>query len=433
MAPDSSDIGIGLLGLGTVGSGVAGALSANGAEIARVAGAPLTIRRALVRDKNRKRAVELGHSLLTLNPADVVEDDTIDIVVELLGGEEPAHSLIQAALKQGKHVVTGNKEVIAKYGPSLMTLARTNGVGLRFEAAVGGGIPIIAPLRRDLAGNQVIAISAIINGTTNYILTRMAQEGASFEEALAEAQSLGYAEADPTSDVEGIDAAYKLAIMASLGFKTRVEHAAVYREGIASLEARDFQYADELGYAIKLIARADRVPEGILARVVPTLVPYTDPLANVDGVINAVQVEGDLVGRVTFQGPGAGAGPTASAVLGDVIHLARVVTSGTTELPLPVPDGDIPVLPLDHLQTRYYVRVTVDDRPGVLAQIASNLGQHDVSIASVTQKETFDDDQTAELVITTHSARESAIQQALAQITALPAVSKLGALLRIEG
>jgi homoserine dehydrogenase len=433
MSTAAGEIGIGLLGVGTVGGGVAAALSANGEALARAAGAPLVVRRALVRDLKRPREGGLPRPVLTVNPADVVENDSVDIVVELMGGEEPACSLIQAAFKQGKHVVTGNKEVLAKHGPALMAMARANGVGLMFEASVGGGIPIIAPLRRDLAGNNLLAISAIINGTTNYILTRMAQEGASFADALAEAQRLGYAEADPTSDVEGIDAAYKLTIMASLGFNTRVDHTLVHREGISRLEARDFQYADELGYAIKLIARAERVPEGILARVVPTLLPLTHPLARVDGVMNAVQLTGDLSGSVTFQGAGAGAGPTTSAVLADIIHVARGLAGDSPELPLPIPDGDIPLLPLGNLQTRYYVRVTVDDRPGVLAQIASILGQHDVSIAAVTQKETFDDDQTAELVITTHSARESAIQQALEQIVALATVSRLGALLRIEG
>ncbi len=432
MRPATSPIEIGLLGLGTVGGGVAAALARNGESIAQAAGAPIVIRKALVRDKRRPRAAEVDRSILTLNPAEVIEDDAITIVVELMGGEEPANSLIRAALKQGKHVVTGNKEVIAKHGAELIALARENGVGLLFEASVGGGIPIISPLRRDLAGNEVVAISAIINGTTNYILTRMAQEGASFSDALGEAQRLGYAEADPTSDVEGIDAAYKLAIMASLGFKTRVDYTAVHREGISSLEARDFQYAEELGYAIKLVARAERVPEGILARVVPTFLPLTHPLARVDGVLNAVQVNAEPVGSVTFQGPGAGAGATASAVLADVIELARLVINGAPGLAPPVAGDDIPLLPLGYLQTRYYIRVTVDDRPGVLAQIASLLGQYDVSIAAVTQKETFDDDQTAELVITTHSARESAIQQALEEIVALPSVSRLGALLRIE-
>lgn len=424
---------MGLLGVGTVGSGVAAALMRRGDYFARQVGAPLVIRKAVVRDLHKPRPVSLPPGVLTTNCDEVIGDPLVDIVVEVIGGEEPAGTYIRQALVAGKHIVTANKELMAKRGPELLSEAHARGLDIMFEASVGGGIPLIAPLRRDLLANDIRSISAIINGTTNYILTRMAQEGATFDDALAEAQQLGYAEADPTNDVEGIDAAYKLAIMASLGFRARVAPSDIYTEGITRLEPRDFQYAEELGYAIKLIATAERTEEGILARVVPALVHLNQPLAKVDGVFNAVQVVGDLTGSVTFQGAGAGSGPTTSAVLADLLDLAQAVVRGDRDRKYWGPEGDVPVLPLGHLQTRYYVRITVADRPGVLAQIAQVLGDNDVSIAAVTQKEAFADDQTAELVITTHGARESALQEALRIILALPVVAGLGSLLRIEG
>ena len=433
VASKPREIGVGLLGVGTVGSGVAAALFRRGDYFARQVGAPLVVRRAAVRDLRKPRPVEFPPGVLTDDVGDVLSDPSVDIVVEVIGGEEPAGSYIRRAIESGKHIVTANKELMAKSGPELLADAHSRGLDIMFEASVGGGIPLIAPLRRDLLANDIRSISAIINGTTNYILTRMAQEGASFAEALAEAQQLGYAEADPTNDVEGIDASYKLAILASLAFRARVAPSAIYTEGITRLEPRDFQYAEELGYAIKLIATAERGEEGILARVVPALVHQSQPLAKVDGVFNAVQVVGDLTGSVTFQGAGAGSAPTTSAVLADLLDLAQAVVRGDRDRKYWGPEGDVPVLPLGRLQTRYYVRITVADRPGVLAQIARALGDHDVSIAAVTQKEAFADDQTAELVITTHGARESALQEALREIIALPVVTKLGALLRIEG
>lgn len=426
-------VAIGLLGAGTVGSAVASTLALREREFAGRVGAPVVVRRVAVRDLAKPRHVAFPAGMLTDDAEAVATDPGVDIVVELIGGEEPAGSLIRSALAAGKHVVTANKELIAKSGPELLGLARAQGVDLHFEASVGGGIPLIAPLQRDLIANEIRSISAIINGTTNYILTRMAQDGASFRDALAEAQQLGYAEADPTNDVEGTDAAYKLAIMASLGFRTRVEPAQVYREGISNLEPRDFLYAEELGYAIKLIATAERTPDGILPRVVPALVHQSLPLAKVDGVFNAVEVQGDLVGRVTFQGAGAGPGPTASAVLADTLAVARRVVHGGAGPGLAASWAELPVLPLGVLQTRYYVRVVVADRPGVLAQIARILGDHDVSIAAVTQKEAYDDEGTAELVITTHASREDAVQDALRQVVELPVVARLAQVLRIEG
>jgi len=412
-------------------------------------GAPLVVRRAVVRDLSKPRTVELPPGLLTTDVATVFSDPAIDIVVEVIGGEEPANMYIRTALEAGKHVVTANKELIAKQGPELLALAHGRGLDIMFEASVGGGIPLIAPLRRDLLANRITSIRAIINGTTNYILTSMASSSAAAEalrrqgiepftrggyaDALAEAQRLGYAEPDPTNDVEGFDAAYKLAIMASLGFRTRVRPSDIAVEGISKLDIRDFTYAQELGYVIKLLAIAERSDGGIIARVAPTLVPASEPLAKVDGVYNAVQIEGDLTGTVLFQGRGAGAEPTSSAVVADLLDLSHSIVLGTRERKYWGPEGEVPVRGLEALESRYYIRVTVNDSPGVLAQIARSLGDNGVSIAAVTQKEADESQQTAELVITTHRAREGAMQTALREIDGLAVVAGISAFLRIEG
>lgn len=426
------EIGVGLIGLGNVGGGVARALIERRDYFARQVGATLVVRRAAVRDLARPRSVALPPGVLTTNVADVINDPAIDIVVEVMGGEEPAGTFILQALAAGKHVVTANKELIAKRGPELLAEAHGRGLDIMFEASVGGGIPLIAPLRRDLLANRITSIRAIINGTTNYILSSMANEGADYGDALAAAQRLGYAEPDPTNDVEGYDAAYKLAILASLGFRARVAPGDIPTEGITKLTARDFRYAHELGYVIKLLAIADRREGGIIARVAPVLLPQAEPLAKVDGVYNAVQIVGDLAGAVLFQGRGAGAGPTSSAVVADVLDLAHSIVLGTRERKYWGPEGDIPTLGLDELETRYYVRVTVSDRPGVLARIAQALGDQEVSIAAVNQKEANADEQTAELVIMTHRARERAMQAALRNIAALPVVPHLSMFMRVE-
>jgi homoserine dehydrogenase len=407
------------------------------------------VRRAAVRDLSKPRSVELPPGLLTADVMAVLSDPSIDIVVEVIGGEEPAGTFIRSALAAGKHVVTANKELMAKSGPELLAEAHARGLDIMFEASVGGGIPLIAPLRRDLLANRITSIRAIINGTTNYILTEMAREGAVAEAlrnqgiepmggtgyagALAQAQALGYAEPDPTNDVEGYDAAYKLAIMATLGFRTRVRPSQVQTEGITKLTARDFQYAHEMGYAIKLLAIAERIEGGIVARVAPTFLPQAEPLAKVDGVYNAVQIVGDLTGTVLFQGRGAGADPTSSAVVADLLDLSHAIVQGNHERKYWGPEGDIPVLEPGSVETRYYVRVTVSDEPGVLAQIARTLGEHGVSIAAVNQKEADADEKTAELVVMTHRAREKAMQAAMREIAALPVVAQVSAFLRVEG
>ncbi|OAI38886.1 hypothetical protein AYO38_08685 [bacterium SCGC AG-212-C10] len=427
------EIGIGFVGLGNVGGGVARALIERREYFARQVGATLVVRRAAVRDLSKPRTVNIDASLLTTNVADVINDPAIDIVVEVIGGEEPSGTFIRQAIAAGKHVVTANKELIAKQGPELLADAHARGLDIMFEASVGGGIPLIAPLRRDLLANRISAIRAIINGTTNYILTSMASEGADYSDALAAAQALGYAEPDPTNDVEGYDAAYKLAILASLGFRTRVHPSQVSIEGISKLTAADFRYGAELGYVIKLLAIAERNDGGITARVAPVFLPHSEPLSKVDGVYNAVQIIGDLTGTVLFQGRGAGADPTTSAVVADILDLSHAIVLGARERKYWGPEDDMPILTLDGLETRYYLRVTVKDAPGVLAQIAKTLGDHGVSIAAVSQKEADDEAGSAELVVMTHRARESAMRAALDAIGASDVVMQVDSFLRVEG
>ncbi|MGH2603860.1 MAG: homoserine dehydrogenase, partial [Dehalococcoidia bacterium] len=352
----------------------------------------------------------------------------------VMGGEHPAYEYLKAALASGRYVVTANKEVMAKHGPELLALARRNSVDILYEASVGGGIPLIAPLKRDLLANELTSITAIINGTTNYILTRMAREGIDYAEALAGAQALGYAEPDPRNDVEGIDAAYKLAILADLAFRMDVQPDAVYTEGITRLTARDFRYAAELGYAIKLLALGERIDHQVQLRVHPALVPLEAPLAKVDGVFNAVQLEGDLTGQVLFQGRGAGSMPTTSAVVADLLDAAHALAQEGTGRFGWRQDRAATVRPIDELRTRYYVRLVVQDRAGVLAKITAVLGErHNISIASVIQKEADESAGTAELVIMTHVAEEAAMQQALVEVGAIDTVVEVGTFLRVSG
>ena len=420
-----------LLGLGVIGTGVARALQERAETFSQRIGVPLVLRRILERYPDRARAAGVDPALLVADPEEALSGD-VDIVIELLGGEHPAYDLIKQSLSQGRYVVTANKEVMAKHGPELLGLAAENGVDILYEASVGGGIPIISPLKRDLSANEISSVRAIINGTTNYILTRMSRDGLDFDAALAQAQDLGYAEADPTNDIDGHDAAYKIAILASLAFRTRVRIEDVHREGIRRLAARDFRYARELGYAIKLLAVARREGSAVQLRVHATLVPEDELLAKVEGPINAVEIEGDLTGKVGFQGAGAGSLPTSSAVMADVLEAAGALVRGTRPFPWRY-TADLAVRPLAELVTRYYIRLEVADRPGVLAGIARAFGDHEVSIASVIQKETDDAAQTAELVIMTHQAQEEAFQATLAQVRDLPQVVSVGNFLRVDG
>jgi len=425
-------IGIGLMGLGVVGGGVARALKEREEAIANEVGCPLRLKKVLVRELAKKRTAKVEPYLLTTDPRQIIDDPEIDIVIEVIGGESPALEFIKEAILRGKHVVTANKEVIAKHGPELLSLAQEKGVDILYEASVGGGIPLIAPFKQDLLANKLSAIYAIINGTTNYILTRMASEGLDFSSALKQAQKLGYAEPDPANDIEGIDAAYKLAILATLAFHTVVRPQDVYCEGISRLGSRDFRYAKELGYAIKLLAIAKEKDGSVEVRVHPVFIPEDLLLAKVDGVYNAVQVEGDLVGRVIFYGQGAGAAPTSSAVVADVINLGQRINLGvsiTSSLRL---DPTKRIKPISEIETRYYLRLSTVDRPGVLAQISKILGDLQISISSVIQRETDVATKSAQIVLMTYPAQEWAMQRALEQIEKLEVVKEISNFVRVE-
>ena len=432
-------IGIGLLGLGTVGAGVAEILLSPQGRHPLVA--DLELRQVAVRDLNRKRPIPLSNSMLTTDPAAVVANPDVDLVVEVMGGLEPARSLILAAIEAGKAVVTANKAVIARHGAEIASAAAEKGVYVLMEAAVGGGIPILEPLKQSLGANRIERVSGIINGTTNYILTRMSEEGASYGDVLADAQALGYAEADPAADVEGGDAADKIAILTGLAFGGLVDREAIPTEGINTLQTRDIDYAKELGFVVKLLAIAERHgsdPDGsevVDVRVHPTLVPKDHPLAGVNGVNNAIVVEGEPVGRVMFYGPGAGAGPTASAVVADILNIAaiRQVGAGGPQ------DSLDPLLAasswrncrlVDQGSTchRNYVRFQAADRPGVIGHIGSCFGSAGVSLQSIVQFET--ESSGAEIVVVTHAVEERLFQQALSAILQRPEVEEVRCCLR---
>ena len=428
-----SVINVGLMGLGVVGTGVAAHLLGNGPSLSDVTGRTVKLKKVLVRDLSRPRDIDLPPGLLTTNAEDLLADPDIHIVVEVMGGTDPAERYLKQGLAAGKHVVTANKEVMAKSGPELMTLARKNGATLLFEASVCAGIPIVGCLMNELAANDIRSIRGIINGTTNYILTRMAHQRTSFQQALGEAQELGYAEADPANDIEGIDAAYKLTILASLAYRRPFQPSDVYCEGISKLEPQDFRYAQELGYAIKSLAIANLEDGAVQLRVYPALVPAEHMLAKVDGVYNAVEVDGSLCGQVLFHGLGAGREPTTSAVVGDLIEAVRKMGSHSPSLEFEPKNGtDLTVRPIGDLQSRYYMRLDVADSPGVLAQIAKVLGDGQISIAAVLQRDTNPETESAEIVITTHPAREASVQSALKLMARLPQVRKVSNTIRIE-
>jgi homoserine dehydrogenase len=431
-------IGIGLLGLGTVGAGVAAILAQPEGRHPLVA--DLALRRVAVRDLNRPRPVDLAPELLGTDPEAVVDDPAVDIVVEVMGGLEPARSLILRAIAAGKPVVTANKAVIARYGQEIAAAATARGVYVLIEAAVGGGIPIIEPLKQSLGGNRIQRVSGIINGTTNYILSRMADEGAAYEAVLADAQRLGYAEADPAADVQGGDAADKIAILAGLAYGGPVAREAIPTEGIDRLQARDVAYANQLGYVVKLLAVAERLGEGaggealpLDVRVHPTLLPRQHPLAGVHGVNNAILVEGDPVGQVMFYGPGAGAGPTASAVVADILNIAGIRRVGGPEAgldPLLAASSWRQCRLVDGASTRHrnYVRLRTRDEAGVIGRIGTCFGNAGVSIQSIVQFES--NEAGAEIVVITHEVQESAFQEALGAIRALDGVETIAACLR---
>ena len=426
----SRPLGVGLLGLGTVGTGVARVLLGKSDALERRIGRPVHICNVLVRDPQKPRALSLEVPLVTDARA-IIDDPSVDIVVEVIGGEEPARTLILQAVERGKHVVTANKEVMAKHGPAILAAAAARGVSVAYEASVGGGIPLIGPFQLDLAANEITSVVGIVNGTTNYILTRMTESGASFADALKEAQELGYAEPDPTNDVEAWDAAYKLAILASLAFGIPVSPEQVWREGITRVSQRDILYAAELGYRVKLLAIARLVDAQVETRVHPSLVHQGSMLASVDGSFNAVQVEGDLIGSALFYGRGAGLEPTSSAVIADLIALGTSAGRGSRQ----AARHTVELRPMRLLQSRYFLRLLTIDRPGVMAAIATVLGDRGISLASVVQKESVvlgDDIPGAEIVLTTHTASEAAVQDAIATLRHMPVVKTVGSLLRVH-
>src|SRR5215471_7367637 len=421
---------IGLIGMGTVGTEVANRLLNRRGTLRRRAGVDLLLKRALVRDPDRERGIALPAGLLTADASVLLDDPDVDVVVEVAGGDEPARTFLERAIRSGKHVVTANKVVMARHGPELLELAGEQNVDVYFEAAVGGGIPLISTFKVDLLANDIERIMAVINGTTNYVLGRMANQGLTLADAVAEAQAAGYAEADPTDDVAGFDATYKLAIMASIGFGAMIRPDQVYREGIEAVEPVDFRYARELGYEVKLLAYAARGGDGrVEARVHPVLVPHGHPLAGVEGPANAVYIEGDLVGPVLLQGLGAGGRPTASSVVSDVLDLARSIHRQVQHRPVAQFDPEVRVMSMDEVCSRAYFRCRVADRPGVLATICAVFGEEGVSIASAIQKES--DDVSAEFVVTTHQSPDAALRRTRARIAELDVVTDVRAFLRV--
>jgi homoserine dehydrogenase len=420
---------VGLLGCGTVGAAVVRMLDAHRDDIAARAGCRLEVTRVAVRDTGRDRGVPLPPLAFTDDGASIVDDPDVDIVCELLGGIEPARSLVLGAFDHGKPVVTANKELLSTHGRELFDASDAAGIDLYFEASVGGGIPLIRPLKESLTGERLTRVTGIVNGTTNFILTKMSEEDRSFDDVLSEAQALGYAEADPAADVDGHDAAAKVAILASIAFNARVVSSDVYREGISGVRTEDIEYARRLGYVVKLLGIAELgADDRIAARVHPAMIPEGHPLASVRDAFNAVFVEGPNVGELMFYGRGAGGDATATAVVGDLITVARNLLAGTRGVGCTC-FYERTIRPMAEMEGQYYILLRVEDRPGVLAEIASALARNDVSIKSVWQEGTGAD---AQLVFITHRAREGNFQQAVAELRDLKAVEEVRSVLRVE-
>jgi homoserine dehydrogenase len=430
-------INVGLLGIGTVGGGTWTVLTRNQEEITRRAGRPIQIVKVADRDVVRAKEITGGKVEVTDDAFSVVTDPNVDIVVELIGGYTVARDLVLKAIENGKHVVTANKALLAVHGNEIFAAAQKKGVMVAFEAAVAGGIPIIKAVREGLTANRIEWIAGIINGTTNFILTEMREKGLDFDVVLKEAQRLGYAEADPTFDVEGIDAAHKLMILAAIGFGIPMQFDKAYTEGITKLTRDDIRYAEELGYRVKLLGITKRTDAGIELRVHPTLIPEKRLIANVNGAMNAVLVKGDAVGPTLYYGKGAGAEPTASAVVADLVDVTRMHTADPHQRVPHLafqPDqlSDLPILPIDEVRTAYYLRLRAKDQPGVLADITRILGDLSISIDAFLQKEPAEGEQEVDIIMLTHITVEKYINQAIAKIEALPAISGSVTRIRLE-
>ncbi|NLM45187.1 MAG: homoserine dehydrogenase [Firmicutes bacterium] len=422
-------ITIGMLGLGTVGGGTLAILQKNKAELQRKLGVDLEVKRIAVRDVKKPRSVAVDPVLLTDNQDAVLLDPEIDIVVEVMGGTEAARSAIKKALENGKYVVTANKDLMAQHGPELLAVAEACGKNIYYEASVGGGIPLIRPLKYCLGANRIKKVMGIINGTTNYILTQMSREGKEFDEALAEAQARGFAEADPTNDISGRDAAYKLNILASLAFSTVVQMEDIFLEGIDNVKLRDIRYARELGYAVKLLAVGEETEAGLVLRVHPALIPLDHPLAAVENEFNAIFLEGDAVGEVMFYGRGAGAMPTGSAVCADIMDAARAIKNEQQNGVLETTFTRKKVVPMQDQHSRFYLRLKAEDEPGVFAKLAHAFGAARVSLDMIIQKRS--DAKTAEIVLVTHDVSEGAFAKALASLREMPAIRIINSILRV--
>ncbi|MFM9873136.1 MAG: homoserine dehydrogenase [Fimbriimonadaceae bacterium] len=421
-------IRVGFLGFGTVGEGTYRMLVDNADEVLAKTSARIEVVRVGVRDLQKIRSVAPG--LVTDDLLSIVTDPAIDVILELMGGEEPAGEMVQLALEHGKHVVTANKELIAKHGSRLINLAKDSGLDLHFEAAVGGGIPVVQPLKHQLAGNDVIKMMGILNGTTNFILTKMEDEGADFGEVLAEAQRLGYAEADPTADVDGFDTMYKISILAAICFGKQIPLEDVYREGIREISAADMKYARQFGFKIKLLGVCEETGDNeVLVRVHPTLIPLDHQLASVKGVYNAVWLHGDFVGDLMFSGRGAGADPTASAVVGDLIDVVRTMVAGGSGSAIPYGEG-MKVSKMTDLESRYYVRFEVEDQSGTLGEIATAFSRKKVGLAQMEMITKVGGK--GEIAFMTHVCREGDFVSALADVRGLGSVSRVESWIRVE-
>lgn len=430
------ELKVGLLGFGTVGAGVAKVFQQNSSLLQARLGATLTLARVADLDITTDRGVSLAPGVLTTDAGALLDDPAIDVVIELIGGYEPARSFVLRAIANGKHVVTANKALLALHGEEIFAAAAAKGVDVMFEAAVGGGIPVISAIKENLCANNFRSVFGILNGTCNYILTRMTNEGEDFAVVLKDAQQQGYAEADPTFDVEGIDTAHKLALLIALCFGTKVPFKEIYTEGISSITATDIQFAQQFGYKIKLLAISKETNGMVEARVHPTMIPLHYPLADVDGVFNAVRLAGDFVGPVMLIGRGAGQDATASAVVGDVMAIARNLQAGigvrTPALAYQsAAIGVLPIKPMAEIFSQYYLRFSAVDRPGVLAQISGILGKYEISIASMMQPDRHKEG-SVPIVITTHEAKEANILAALGEIDQLDVVKEKTCLIRIE-